>query len=90
MDFLSNHIESLIFCSTEAIKESEIKSCLDEMFESNILLEDIQKSLEELTNKYKADIYPFRIEHSGGGFQFFTKPEYQASIGILLKQKSPQ
>ena len=25
---------------------------------------------------------------SGGGFQFLTKPAYQASIGILLKQQS--
>jgi len=28
------------------------------------------------------------LNRSGGGYQFLTKPAYQASIGILLKQQS--
>ena len=88
MDFLSNHIESLIFCSPESIKVEEIRACLSEMFEAEIPIEDISKALEELLLKYQEDTYPFQIFRIAGGYQFLTKPAYQSSISVLLKQKS--
>jgi segregation and condensation protein B len=88
MDFLQNHIESLIFCSTEPIKVEEIKQCLNEMFEADIPEEDIVAGLDNLVLKYEDENFPFQIFRIGGGFQFLTKPAYQSSIGILLKQKS--
>lgn len=88
MDFLGNHIEALIFCSPKAIKTEDIQSCLSEMFEAEVPLEDIEKGLEAISEKYSADDYPFEVVKSGGGYQFLTKPAYQASIGILLKQQS--
>ncbi len=88
MDFLQNHIEALIFCSESPIKSEDIKNCLTEMFDANIPIEDIQGALEALEKKYTNDEYAFQIYHTGGGYQFLTKPAYQASIGILLKQKS--
>jgi len=88
MDFLQNHIESLIFCSTEPIKVEEIKQCLNEMFEADIPEEDITAALDNLVVKYEDENFPFQIFRIGGGFQFLTKPAYQSSIGILLKQKS--
>lgn len=88
MDFLGNHIEALIFCSPKAIKVEDIQSCLSEMFEAEIPLEDIENGLKDIAAKYSADEYPFEVVKSGGGYQFLTKPAYQASIGILLKQQS--
>ncbi|WP_420384843.1 SMC-Scp complex subunit ScpB [Roseivirga sp.] len=88
MDFLGNHIEALIFCAPKAIKVDEIKTCLSEMFEADIPLEDIEKGIQGITSKYSAEEYPFEVVQSGGGYQFLTKPAYQASIGILLKQQS--
>jgi segregation and condensation protein B len=88
MDFLQNHIEALIFCSNEAIQIDEIRSCLIEMFEADIPEENILEAIEKSIKKYEEDIYSFQIYAAGGGFQFLTKPSYQASIGILLKQKS--
>ncbi|NVK85368.1 MAG: SMC-Scp complex subunit ScpB [Cytophagia bacterium] len=88
MDFLGNHIEALIFCAPKAIKTEEIQSCLSEMFEAEVPLEDIEKGLEAISEKYASDDYPFEVVKSGGGYQFLTKPAYQASIGILLKQQS--
>jgi len=41
-----------------------------------------------VTEKYKEESFSFQVEHVGGGYQFLTKPAYQASIGILLKQQS--
>ena len=88
MDLLVNHIESLIFCSAEPIPREDIKKCLDEMFDSDVSLDDVFNAIIELRNKYSSDIYSFCIEEVAGGYQFLTKPAYQASIGILLKQKS--
>jgi len=58
------------------------------MFEAEIPQEDIEKALEELLLKYQEDIFPFQIFQLAGGYQFLTKPAYQSSISVLLKQKS--
>jgi segregation and condensation protein B len=88
MDFLLNHIEALIFCATSPLKMQEIQKCLSEMFEADIPKEDIEDALEKILKKYESDEYSFQVEHVGGGYQFMTKPAYQASIGIMLKQQS--
>lgn len=58
------------------------------MFEAEVPLQDIENGLTLVQEKYKGEEYPFEVIKSGGGFQFLTKPAYQASIGILLKQQS--
>lgn len=88
MDYLVNHIEALIFCSPKPITEAEIQNCLKEMFDAEVPAEDISKGLSELNQRYDSEKYSFALTKSGGGHQFLTKPAYQASIGILLKQQS--
>jgi len=58
------------------------------MFEAQVPQEHVQEALEQLIKKYEAEEYSFQIYKIGGGYQFLTKPSYQASISILLKQKS--
>lgn len=88
MDFLINHIEALIFCSPKPLSLAEIQRCLSEMFEADIPEEDITKAIDQLMERYEDEHFSFQIFKSGGGYQFLTKPAYQASIGILLKQQS--
>ena len=88
MDFLRNHIEALIFCSSSPIGKKDIQACLTEMFEADIPGKDIDQALEELKQKYDSDQFSFHVNHVGGGYQFLTKPAYQSSISILLKQQS--
>lgn len=88
MDYLANHIEALIFCSSKPITEEEVQSCLKEMFEADVPMEDIISGISKLDEKYQDDEHSFGLVKSGGGYQFLTKPAYQASIGILLKQQS--
>ena len=88
MDFLINHIEALIFCSPKPISIADLRACLTEMFEADVPEEDTIKAINQLKDRYEADMYAVTIIESGGGFQFLTKPAYQASIGILLKQQS--
>lgn len=88
MDFLQNHIEALIFCSPTPIRVSEIQSCLSEMFNADVPEEDITNAITRIDEKFRQDEFSFQLNRSNGGYQFLTKPAYQASIGIMLKQQS--
>lgn len=88
MDFLQNHIEALIFCTPSPIRISDIKGCLSEMFNADVPEEDIVSAIQRLDEKFQNDEYSFQLYKAAGGYQFLTKPAYQASIGIMLKQQS--
>lgn len=88
MDFLQNHIEALIFCSPVPIKIADIRACLSEMFNADVPEEDIVSAIQRIDEKYQSEDYAFQLYRAAGGYQFLTKPAYQASISILLKQQS--
>jgi segregation and condensation protein B len=88
LDFLQNHIEALIFCSPSPIKVVDIKGCLSEMFGADVPEEDIVGAIQRIDEKFQAEEYSFQLFKAAGGYQFLTKPAYQASIAILLKQQS--
>lgn len=88
MDFLQNHVEALIFCSPTPTRVAEIKACLSEMFNAEVPEGDITGAIQRLEEKYQNDEYAFQVYKAGGGYQFMTKPAYQSSIGIMLKQQS--
>lgn len=88
MDYLANHIQALVFCSPKPITEEEIQDCLKEMFDADVPGEDIVEGLNTIEEKFKSEDFAMELVKSGGGYQFLTKPAYQASIGILLKQQS--
>ncbi len=88
MDFLQNHIEALIFCSPNPIKLTDIKACLSEMFNADVPEEDILGAIQRLEEKFQHEDFSFQLFKAAGGYQFLTKPAYQASISILLKQQS--
>lgn len=58
------------------------------MFEADVPEKDITLALENICEKYRDERYAFEVNHVAGGYQFLTKPAYQASIGIMLKQQS--
>ena len=88
MDFLSNHIEALIFSSPEPLKIEDMQSCMVEMFAAEIPLEHIQDALAKIEQKFQAEEFSFTLYNHAEGYHFLTKPAYQASIKILLKQAS--
>lgn len=88
MDYLANHIEALVFCSPKPITETDIHECLKEMFDADVPIEDVTNGLNTVAEKFVSDAFSMELVKSGGGYQFLTKPAYQTSIGILLKQQS--
>lgn len=59
-----------------------------EMFQAEIPAAHVDEAIDQLMEKYQADEFSFQLQYSGGGYQFLTKPAYQTSIGILLRQQS--
>lgn len=78
----------MIFCSKSPLKKQEIKASLEEMFDAAVPEKDIDEAISSLKDKYDNEQYSLHISFAGGGYQFLTKPAYQASVGILLKQQS--
>ena len=58
------------------------------MFNSDVPEEDIVNAIQRLDEKFQGEEYSFQLYKAAGGYQFLTKPAYQASIGIMLKQQS--
>src|SRR5258706_13750677 len=58
------------------------------MFNADVPEEDVMSAIHRIEEKFMADEYSFQLSKSAGGYQFLTKPAYQASIGIMLKQQS--
>lgn len=88
MEILHKHIEALIFCSPNPLGIEEIQKCLTEMFETELSEDTLHTTLSDLREKYASEDFSFALEHAGGGYQFLTKPAYQASVSTLLKHQS--
>ena len=58
------------------------------MFDAEVSEDDIKSSINLLIEQYEDEQFSFQLTHLGGGYQFLTKPAYQASISILLKHQS--
>jgi len=85
LDYLSQHIEALIFSAPKTIKFDEIRDALQTAFDTKIKKADLQKSLDELVEKYKDEQYAFEIINIAEGYQFLTKSLYFTSIAEYIK-----
>ncbi len=85
---LQDHIQALVFCAQSPVSIEEIQHCLTESLELEVLVSDVLESIEEINERLAAAGFAFQIYAIGGGYQFLTKPEYQRSVSVYLKQKS--
>lgn len=58
------------------------------MFNADVPEDDITGAIQRLEEKFVGEEFAFQLFKTAGGYQFLTKPAYQASIGIMLKQQS--
>ncbi len=58
------------------------------MFDTEVAQDDVASEIQNLINEYERDQYSYHIVQINEGYQFLTKPAYQSSISILLKQQS--
>jgi segregation and condensation protein B len=88
LNFLAQHIESLIFTADAPITLDEIGSVLEESFGIAFNAEELENVIQELRTRYQQEEYAFEIVEIAEGYQFLTKGAYFQTVGTLLKQKT--
>ena len=86
LEYLAQHIESLIFTTEHAINMEEIKACLEETFETTLEEADLEAAVETIRQRYQAEEFAFELVDIAEGFQFLTKGAYHQTIGTYLRQ----
>ena len=86
VEYLVQHIESLIFATPNPISGEDIQSCLEEAFGMQFPEEEIRAAIEGLKARYAGEEFSFEIVELAGGLQFMTKGAFHQTVGIYLKQ----
>lgn len=81
------HAEAVIFCASEPVSFDEIRLGLSENFQTEIDPDQLRSLLGMLRDRYEQEGFSFRLEESGGGYHFLTKPAFQSSVTQVWKQK---
>lgn len=88
MENLHQHIEALVFSSENAVTVNDLIGAMGKAFPGTVLDAQVVESvLADLQGKFKSDIYAFELRVIGGGYQFFTKPEYHTTVAAFIGQK---
>src|ERR1043165_5472433 len=88
MENLHQHIEALVCSSESAVTIPDIIGAMSKAAAGTVLDTQIVESvLTDLQEKFKSDIYAFELRVIGGGYQFFTKPEYYNTVAAFIGQK---
>ena len=88
MENLHQHIEALVFSSESAVTKQDIVGAMNKAFPGTVLDEQlVEQILNDLSEKFKSDIYSFELRVIGGGYQFFSKPEYHTTVAAFIGQK---
>jgi len=84
------HIEALIFASDKPLTPVEITELINTASGADLDkmgVEQVNKALEGIVEKYSSGFYPFEVKESGGGWQFLTKKAYHKTIAQLNGEK---
>lgn len=85
MELIDQHVESLIFTSSQPISEKEIINSLQNAIDDKIAKKDVEASLERLVGKYKSEEFAFEIVPISKGYHFMTKGAFHNTVGEHLK-----
>ena len=88
MEYLAQHIESLIFTTEHPITLDEIKSCLEATFETEFQRNDIEAAIDTIKLKFEPAEFAFEIAEIANGYQFLTKGAYHPTVGTYLRQNT--
>lgn len=88
MEYLSQHIEALIFTAEQPITIRELRTCLEELFSTKFSEGSIEKKIGQLQQHYQQDNYAIEIVNINEGYQFLTKGAYHETVGAFLKLSS--
>lgn len=88
MQYLAQHIESLIFAAPNPISLEELQHVLMENFGVRFAQKVMLEAVEELIRRYDAEVHSFEVVEVAGGYQFMTKGAYHETVGTHLRMQS--
>ena len=80
-------IEALIFAADSPLSVDEMRLSLQKTLGTEINPVDVQTAVDELVEKYEEGEFAFQILQIAGGYQFFTKADYEKVVGEHIKHK---
>lgn len=86
MELLKQHIEALIFASSQPIAVSDLRTVLEESLQAVIGEEAIREAIAMSQKQFRDDSYAFELVEIAGGWQFLTKGAYHNSVAVHLRQ----
>ena len=81
------HIEALIFAADSPLTVDEIRLSLQKLNNAEVDVTEVQTALDALVDKYENGDFAFTILPIAGGYQFFTKSQYEPIVAEHIKQK---
>lgn len=88
MEYISQHIEALIFAADQPISIEDIQGCLEEVFGLALSEEEVISRMEEISNRFVNESFAFELIQSGNCFQFLTKPAFHGTLNVFLRNKT--
>ena len=88
MEYISQHIEALIFAADQPISIEDIQGCLEEVFGLALSEEEVMSRIEEISNRFVNESFAFELIQSGNCFQFLTKPAFHGTLNVFLRNKT--
>ena len=85
LEQIDQHVESLIFTSSQPISEKELVNSLQKALDDSVSKKEVLASVERLVEKYKSDQYAFEIVPISKGYHFMTKGAFHNTVGEHLK-----
>ena len=88
MDNTELYIEALIFSSEQSLRLEEIAYCLQAAIEKDITIEEINRCINNIQQKYQDDRMAIELVKVNNGYQFLTKKAYHQVVALLQSQRS--
>jgi len=88
IDNLEQHIEALIFASEQSISTLEIQTILQNTFNEEVAIEEIEKLIDSIEARYDQDQHAIGLSRLNNGFQFLSKARYYTVINQLQIHRS--
>lgn len=88
MNNVELYIEALIFSSEQSLRLEEILYCLQGVFEQDFDEQQILNHINNIRIKYRQDDFAIELVKLNNGYQFLTKKEFHAVVGMLQAQRA--
>lgn len=82
------HIEALIFATDQPIGLDEIVECIQQGLAPDFDADAATAHLQAIRAKYQQPQHFMALQYIAEGYQFLTKPAYNDTLNLHLKQKS--